>query len=128
MIGFQNDMTIPLFHFLNQEFKYILKNNKFEILSNKNFHFYDIQDNEFPVYKFFRELDKTKPSNIIKFNVANEFAVNLFKKKCIKYTDIFKIITKITSLNYDYKLNNIKDIIKYHELLEIKINETYSYK
>ena len=26
----------------------------------------------------------------------------------------------------NYKLNNIKDIIKYHELLEIRINEKFN--
>ena len=66
------------------------------------------------------------PSNIIKFNVGNEFAVNLFKNNRIKYTDICKIVTKITSLNLNYKLNNIKDIIYYHELLENIINEKFN--
>ena len=33
-----------------------------------------------------------KAANLIKFNVGNEFAVNLFKNKLIKYTDIYKII------------------------------------
>ena len=70
-------------------------------------------------------MNKSDPSNIIKFNVANEYAVNQFKKKRIKYTDILNIIDKITSINLNYKLNNIKDIISYHELLEIKINEIY---
>ena len=49
------------------------------------------------------------------------------KKKIIKYTDILNIIRNITSLNMDYKLNNIKDIINYHELLEIKIIEKFNY-
>jgi len=51
----------------------------------------------------------------------------LFKNKQIKYTEILKIITKITSINMEYKLNNIKDIIKYHELLENKISEKFYY-
>ena len=37
-----------------------------------------------------------------------------------------KIISKITSINIEYKLNNIKDIINYHELLEVKINEKFN--
>ena len=45
----------------------------------------------------------------------------------IKYTEILKIISKITSINMEYKLNNIKDIINYHELLEIKINEKLNF-
>jgi 1-deoxy-D-xylulose 5-phosphate reductoisomerase len=77
----------------------------------------------FPVYNFFKNLNKSDPSNIIKFNVGNEYAVNLFKYNKIKYTEILKIISKITSINIEFKLNNIRDIINYHELLEIKINE-----
>ena len=127
MIAFQNDMSIPIFNFLNQEFNYILKNDKFKFRNNFSFHFSDVKHKEFPVYNFFRKLNKSDPSNIIKFNVGNEFAVNLFKNKFIKYTEILKIISKITSINMEYKLNNIKDIIRYHELLEIKINEKLNY-
>ena len=87
----------------------------------------DFVNQEFPVYEFFKNLNKSDPSNIIKFNVGNEYAVNLFKNKHIKYTEIFKIISKITSLNMEYKLNNIKDILDYHELLEIKISEKFNY-
>jgi 1-deoxy-D-xylulose-5-phosphate reductoisomerase len=127
MIAFQNDMSIPVYNFLNQKFNYVLNNYKFKITNNSSFNFSIVKHKEFPVYNFFKNLNKSDPSNIIKFNVGNEFAVNLFKKKFIKYTEILKIIVKITSINMEYKLNNIKDIIKYHELLEIKINETINY-
>ena len=75
----------------------------------------------------FRQIDKSDPSNLINFNVANEYAVNLFKEKLIKYTDIYKIVAKISSLNLNYKLKNINDIIKYHKLLERKIDENRFY-
>ncbi len=127
MIAFQNDMTIPIYHFLNQNFNKALKDKKFE-LYDTSLNFYKIKDNEFPIYKFFQSLDKSKPTNIIKFNVGNEYAVNLFKNSQIKYTEIIKIISKITSLNVDYKLNNIRDIIDYHKLLEIRICEKFNYK
>ena len=127
MIAFQNDMLIPIYSFLNQKFNYVINNDKFKISHNTTFNFSDVKQKEFPIFKFFKNIDKSNPSNIIKFNVGNEYAVNLFKKKHIKYTEIFKIIRKITSINMEYKLNNIKDIIKYHELLEIKINEKFNY-
>ena len=75
----------------------------------------------------FKNLDKSKPSNLIKFNVANEFAVNMFKDKLIKYTDIYRIVKKIVSFKLYSRLNNIKDIIKYHEALEKKIRENFNY-
>jgi len=127
MIAFQNDMLLPIYSFLNQNFNYSLKNDKFKITNNESFSFLNVKNNEFPIYKFFKKLNKTKPSNIIKFNVGNEYAVNLFKNKDIKYTEILKIISKITSINMEYKLNNIKDIVDYHELLEIKISEKFNY-
>ena len=123
MIMFHNDMAIPIYHFLNQNFNYVLKKNIYSPKKNNQYNFYEIKNNEFPIFNFFKKLDKTEPSNIIKFNVANEYAVNLFKNKIIKYTDIYKIIVKITSLNLNYKLNNIKSIIEYHKLLERKISE-----
>ena len=44
--------------------------------------------------------------------------VNLFKNKLIKYTDIYNIIKKVTSLNLYSSVNTIKDIINYHEEIE----------
>lgn len=127
MIAFQNDMLIPIYSFLNQKFNNFINNEKFKIANDKSLSFSKVKNQEFPIYNFFKKLDKSEPSNIIKFNVGNEFAVNLFKNKYIKYTEIFKIIRKITSINMEYKLNNIKDIIYYHELLEIKISEKVNY-
>ena len=121
MIAFYNDMTIPIYHFLNQNQNSTLKYNKFSLVKNSEYKFMDVKFSEFPILKLFNEMDKYDPTNIIKFNVANEFAVNLFKNNIIKYTDIYKIIAKITSLNLNYKLKSIKDILEYHELLERKI-------
>ena len=126
-IAFQNDMTIPIYNFLNQKYKYIIREKRLKIPSNASFNFSNVINQEFPVYKFFNNLNKSDPTNIIKFNVGNEFAINLFKKNQIKYTEILKIISKITSINIKYKLNNIKDILNYHELLEVKINEKINY-
>ena len=127
MIAFQNDMLIPIYSFLNQKFNYTLKKEFFRISDNTSLSFTNVKNQEFPVFNFFKKLNKSKPSNIIKFNVGNEYAVNLFKNNNIKYTEILKIISKITSINMEYKLNNIKDIIYYHELLEIKISEKINY-
>ncbi len=123
MIAFQNDMSIPIFHYLNQNFENEMLNNLKLFKNNDQYNFLQIRTNEFPIYKIFENLDKSNPANIIKFNVGNEYAVNLFKMSIINYTDIYKIVMKIVSLNLNYKLNNIKDIINYHEILEKKINE-----
>ena len=127
MIGFQNDMLIPIYHFLNQKFKYTLNNKRYKISNNTSYNFSKVKNQEFPIYKFFNNLNKSDPSNIIKFNVGNEYAVNLFKNNNIKYTEILTIISKITSIKMEFKLNNIKDIINYHELLETKITEQFNF-
>ena len=85
--------------------------------------FNEVKKDEFPIYSLFQELDKNLPQNIIKFNVANEHAVNLFKNKLIKYTDIYKIISKILSFNLNSGVNSIKDIIHYHNDLEVYVKE-----
>ena len=128
MFAFQNDMLLPIYSFLNQKFNYVLNKEKFRITNNESFNFTRVKNQEFPIYNFFKNLNKSDPSNIIKFNVGNEYAVNLFKNNKIKYTEILKIIAKITSINIKYKLNNIKDIVKYHELLENKISEKFNFK
>lgn len=123
MVAFHNNMTIPIFHFLNQKFNYDLIDNNFTIKYNNHYNFKKVKKTEFPIFNFFKKLDKSNPVNVIKFNAANECAVDLFKNKMIRYTDIYKIIVKISSLNLNYKLNTIRDILEYHEILKIKINE-----
>ena len=72
-------------------------------------------------------MDLYDPSLLIKFNIGNEYAVNLFKNNLIKYTEIFEIIKKVCSLDLKYRLNTIKDIIKYHEDLEKLIKIKFNY-
>ena len=119
---FKNDMSIPILNFLHQTKKSnILINNKLFINSYKKFNFEEVRNENFPIYNFFRQINKKKPQNLIKFNIGNEFAVNLFKNNKIKYTDIYRIIKKVTSLNLYSSVNTIKDIIQYHEEIENKL-------
>ncbi len=121
---FKNDMKIPIYNFLlysnNKSINY---DNSLYKYNYSNLNFSTVENNIFPIYNYFKKIDKNKAQNLIKFNVGNEFAVNLFKNKIIKYTDIYKIIKKVTSLNLYYSVNTIKDIILYHEELENKLQE-----
>tara|TARA_B100000886_G_C20381008_1_gene473935 strand:+ start:111 stop:1262 length:1152 start_codon:yes stop_codon:yes gene_type:complete len=114
--AFNNDMSIPLLNFLNLS---NLKSNKMDsnlAFSHETYlEFNKIKDKVFPIYKFFIKLDKSNPANIIKFNIGNEIAVNMFKLELIKYTEILKIIKKVVSIKLYSPLNNIRDIIKFHE-------------
>ncbi len=120
---FKNDMKIPILNFLKYQNKLDIKiKNKNLYIENYNhLNFEKVKNDIFPVYNFFRNIDKEIPQNLIKFNIGNEFAVELFKNKIIKYTDIFKIIKKVTYLNLYSSVNTIKDIINYHEEIEAKI-------
>ncbi len=119
MILFKNDMSIPIYNFLykSQSNLYDLQPKLFYDEFN-TFNFFKVNNSNFPIYKYFKNLDKNNPSNLIKFNIGNEFAVNLFKNNRIKYTDIYKIIKKVGCLNLYSPLNTIKDIIIYHEEFE----------
>ena len=46
---------------------------------------------------------------------------SIYLKKKINYTDIYRIIKKVTSLNLYSSVNTIKDIIDYHEHIEDKL-------
>jgi len=119
---FSSDMKIPILNFLiNHESVKKIKEDTLKLNYINSLNFDKVKNDIFPIYKFFNSIDKEKPQNLIKFNVGNEYAVNLFKNKIIKYTDIYKIIKKVTSLNLYSSINNIKDIINYHEELENKL-------
>tara|TARA_A100001015_G_scaffold302013_1_gene389689 strand:+ start:1122 stop:2264 length:1143 start_codon:yes stop_codon:yes gene_type:complete len=120
---FQNDMSIPILNFLcKSKTKYKFNDNKYSIKRYSNLNFNEVKDDIFPIYKFFNKINKKKPENLIKFNIGNEFAVNLYKYNKIKYTDIYRIIKKVTSLNLYSSLNTIKDVIQYHEEIEKKLH------
>ena len=121
---FKNDMKIPILNFLLiSKYKNNLIKNKQYILNYNNLNFHKVKNDNFPIYKFFNNMDKEIPQNLIKFNVGNEYAVNLFKNNKINYTDIFKIIKKVTSLNLYSSVNTINDIINYHEEIEHNLSK-----
>ena len=121
---FKNDMKIPILNFLliSKYKNYLIKNKQYT-LSYNQLNFHKVKNDNFPIYKFFNNIDKEIPQNLIKFNVGNEYAVNLFKNNKINYTDIYKIIKKVTSLNLYSSVNTINDIINYHEEIEQNLSK-----
>ena len=118
---FKNDMSIPIINFLMQsKFKFEKNNKNFNFKINSQLDFYEVKNQVFPIYNFFKKMNKENPANLIKFNTGNELAVNMFKNNLIKYTDIIEIIKKVVSIKLNSPLNNIKDIINYHEKIEKK--------
>ena len=58
---------------------------KFNLLQPLHLDFFHVNKDIFPLYFYFKSIDKTNPSNLIKFNTANEYAVDLFKQKKINF-------------------------------------------
>ena len=121
---FNNDMKIPIFNFLiNSNLNYGKIDKQLFLKDYPSLNFERVNNDVFPIYNLFKKINKEIPQNLIKFNIGNEYAVNLFKNKIINYTDIYKIIEKVTYLNLYSSVNNIKDIIEYHEELEIELHK-----
>ena len=116
-----NDMSIPLFSFLNNNI-----NNPYNNLDIKEINklrFLKPNKKQFPSLRIFDQLNKNSLSDLIIFNTSNEYAVNLFIKNKIKYNEITNYIEK--SLNKFEKINiyNIKDVILYQKYLYDKLHE-----
>ena len=113
---FYNDMSIPIFHFMNYiTNKKLKKMDKFKLNKNFNLNFIEVDQNKFPIYDIFKNIDYNSPQQIIKFNAANQYAVELFKKDMIKYIQIPKIIEKSISYELNASINSIGSIIKYEK-------------
>ena len=98
---------------------------KFNLLQPLHLDFFHVSKDIFPLYFYFKSIDKTNPCNLIKFNIGNEYAVDLFKQKKINYPEIMQIIKEITSLNFNSDVNTIDKIIQYHENLKEYIQDNY---
>ncbi len=113
---FFNDMSIPILNFM----KYITNNKlkkieKFKLNKNFNLNFIEVNKNQFPIYEIFKNIDYNSPQQIIKFNAANQYATELFKKNMIKYIHMPKIIEKSISYELKASINSIGSIINYEK-------------
>ena len=113
---FYNDMSIPILNFISYiTNKKLVQINKFKFNKNLNLNFFDVDKNKFPIYDIFKNIDYKLPQQIIKFNAANQYAVELFKKDKIKYIQMPKIIEKSISYELKASINSIGSIIKYEK-------------
>ena len=113
---FYNDMSIPILNFMkyitNKKF---VKMDKFKFNKNLTLNFIDVDKKKFPIYDIFKNIDYKSPQQIIKFNAANQYAVELFQKNIIKYIQMPKIIEKSISYELNASINSIGSIIKYEK-------------
>jgi len=112
---FYHDMYIPLFNFFSEAINvqnYPILNCNYDFKKNSSLNFYKPNLKQFPILNIFNEIEKS-PVNLIKFNCANEFAVNLFAEKKINFGNIHNIIANSLSLDLKSQVNNVKNIIDF---------------
>ena len=114
---FYPDMFIPIINFISKVSLTIskpVKIKKFYFNKSNQFNFYDVDKIKFPIYKLLKDLDFNNPLNAIKFNIANEHAVNLFLTKKIKFGDIYKYICEYMLIDINSPSNSIENVINIH--------------
>ena len=120
---FYHDMSIPLFNLFNTKPRKsnnnLIYKQKYKLPKNLNLEFFPVKFKNFPVFQLFNNLDKNNPRNFIKFNIANEYAVNQFKNKEISYGKIPIIIEKSLSMDLNSSINSIENVINFHEQYNI---------
>ena len=127
---FYHDMFIPLYNFFaysNKTDKFPFLNKKYGFEYSQSLNFYKPDFQKYPILKIFNQIDKSKPINIIKFNCANEFAVNLFAQKKISFGEIHKIILDSLTLDIKTNIKDVNNIIefqkKYYEKLQFNFEK-----
>ena len=125
---FYHDMKIPIINFLNHKNSEINEYEtikKFDFQKNSELTFVSPSSETYPVLKIFKLMDKNNHENLIKFNTINQFAVELFHEKKILFGDIHKIIQKYLSLDINFPINTLKNIIIYQDKLKNKLKNEY---
>ena len=117
--SFYPDMFIPIFNFFYKN--YTKSNNisevkKFKFSNVQTLNFHEVDEKQFPIYTIFKKLNKHLPADLIKFNCANQFAVDLFKDNKIQYDQIPSFINKAMKIKFNYPVNTIKNIIKFQDV------------
>ena len=120
------DMTIPIFNSVYQENEKKIKSNTLDINILNNLNLKQIDKKRFPVIKIIDQL-RNKDSLFETVIVsANDILVNRFLKNEIKFTDISKVLLKITNLNEFKKFKkfepkNVEEVTKLANYVSLKI-------
>ena len=121
---FYNDMLIPIINFYNSFAKIVFpQKNLYSFKKKISLDFHEVDNNKFRIYKIFRQLDSNNPQDYIKFNLSNQYAVELFINNKIRYLDIIKIIEKSLSFDFNASINSIGSIIKYEKEFNLKLQK-----
>ncbi len=120
-------MTIPIFNSLYKDSKNTIKSYPLNVETLNNLELKKIDKNRFPAIKIIKKLmDKDSLFETVIVS-ANDMLVHKFLKNEIKFTEISKLLLKITSLNEFKKFRkikpkNVEDIAKLADYVGLKIN------
>ena len=125
---FYPDMSIPIINFISEVVctkPLFLKPNKYFFKKNNQLNFFDVDVKKFPIYRLLKQIDFNDPLNAIKFNIANEYAVNLFLRKKIQFGDIYKYICEFMLIDINSSINSIENVINIHYEFNLLLNKKY---
>jgi 1-deoxy-D-xylulose-5-phosphate reductoisomerase len=119
-------MKIPIFNSIYQKNENKIKSNDLNINILNNLNLQEIENDRFPVIKIINNL--TDEDSLFETVIvsANDNLVNRFLKNEIKFTDISKLLLKITNLSEFKKLKkikpkNVEEITKLAKYVSLKI-------
>jgi len=120
-------MTIPIFNSIYPNHEKTIQSNSLDINILNNLSLECVDVNKFPATKIINRL--TNKDSLFETVIvsANDQLVNNFLKKKIKFTDISKILLKITNLKEFKKLKkiipkNVEQISKLADYVSLKVN------
>jgi len=122
----ETDMTIPIFNSLYENFQKTIPSKKINLNVLNDLSFNLINLKKFPAVEILKrlpELDSLFETILVS---ANDYLVNMFLKKKIRFIDISIILLKLVKLKEFTKYKSIKpknlnDILKLHDYVSLKI-------
>ena len=118
--SFKNDMLLTLIHPLQDYFVLTDKISSDSYMSNiKNFKFDQSFDNRFIFFKYYKKMRQFNHKKQILFMLLNNLAQSLYLSKKLDYDQIIPYIMKnMDKFNFQTKLRNISDILKFISLIK----------
>lgn len=118
--SFKNDMLLTLIHPLQHYFVLSNKISSDSYISNiKNFKFDQSFDNRFIFFKYYKKMRQFNHKKQILFMLLNNSAQSLYLSKKLNYDQIIPYVMKnMDKLNFQTKLSNISDILKFISLIK----------
>jgi 1-deoxy-D-xylulose-5-phosphate reductoisomerase len=122
---FNNNMLIPLLKpFENFNFNF---SKKIDLENYKDFKVEFRSDKRFKIFKKINTIKNFNHKKRILFLLLNKKAHDLYKLKLINYNFIVNFIfNNLDKFNYQYKLSNFDDIIRYYDHTKSKIEQKFS--